>query len=159
MTIRIAVPEDRRLLAELAAATLPLVLPPGTSSANKASFIRQHLSETRFAAYLTDDDRTVLVDADADRPRGYTMLVSGEPGDADVAAAISLRPTVELSKCYVRPEHQGRGIAQRLLDASFEAARAHGAIGIWLAVNLDNHRAIRFYERNGFGEVGRTHFS
>ena len=29
------------------------------------------------------------------------MVILGEPGDADVAAAITLRPSAELSKMYV----------------------------------------------------------
>ena len=55
---------------------------------------------------------------------GYTMLVAGEPADADVAAAVTSRPTIELSKVYVREEFHGAGVASALVEASVHAARA-----------------------------------
>ena len=55
------------------------------------------------------------------------MLVAGEPADEDVRAALHLRPTIELSKCYVHPDHHGAGIANALMTASLDAARGRAA--------------------------------
>lgn len=44
----------------------------------------------------------------------------------------------------VHPDHQGSGIAQRLMDERFGAGPAY----LWVAQG--NARAIAFYERNGF---------
>lgn len=44
----------------------------------------------------------------------------------------------------VLPEHQGTGLAQRLMDEVFGNRAAY----LWVA--RGNDRAIRFYERNGF---------
>ena len=38
--------------------------------------------------------------------------------------AIRVRPTIELSKCYVLPGHHGEGVAGRLMAASIDAAAA-----------------------------------
>ena len=122
--------EDRpEALAELAAETFPLACPPHTSDEAKASFIRTVLSEERFAAYLVDPDRSLFAAEDASGALvGYTMLVRGEPADADAAAAISRRPSVELSKCYVLPGGHGSGIASALMAASRSGLRSGGWI-------------------------------
>ena len=145
-------------LAEVAALTFPLACPPHTTDEAKAAFIAAHLTETSFAGYLADPARDVLVAEVDGRIAGYVMLVDGEPTDADVAAAIRIRPTVELSKCYVHPAHQGAGVAAALMAAALEAGVARGAAGIWLGVNQENGRAQAFYGKHGFERVGVKRF-
>jgi diamine N-acetyltransferase len=89
---------------------------------------------------------------------GYAMLVVAEPADPDVAASITLRPTSELSKLYVRSGHHGAGISVALLAAAADSARAAGCAGMWLGVNEENARANRFYEKSGFLRVGTKKF-
>jgi GNAT superfamily N-acetyltransferase len=153
--VRLAGPDDAAALHELAAETFPLACPPGTSAEAIEQFIETHLSEARFAEYLADPTREIFI---ADHFAGYTMLVYGEPYDPDVAAALTVRPTVELSKCYARAAHHGAGVSQALVAASVEAAAKRGAAGMWLGANLYNDRANRFYEKSGFTVVGRKTF-
>jgi tRNA (guanine37-N1)-methyltransferase len=150
--------DDVPALAALAAVTFPLACPPSSTPADHAAFVAAHLTPERFAAYLADDDRDLLVADDAGELVGYTMLVAGEPSAADVAAAVPLRPTVELSKCYVLPGRHGAGVAGALMAASLDAARSRGAAGVWLGVNGENTRAQRFYLRSGFTPVGTRTF-
>ncbi len=56
---------------------------------------------------------------------------------------------------YLRRELRGTGLAERLLDAVADYARNEGIIQLELAVSADNPTAIRFYNREGFSEVGR----
>lgn len=160
--VRPATPDDAEGLALVAAATFPLACPPGSTRADQDAFIAAHLSVERFAAYLADPARTLFVALDdgphEDAALGYTMLVSGEPTDADVRAALTIRPTVELSKCYVLAGHHGRGVAAALIATTIDAARASGAAGVWLGVNQQNARAQAFYARHGFARVGVKHF-
>ena len=158
--VRIAVPDDAGPLARLAALTFPLACPPDATAEAKADFIRTVLSPERFAEHLCDPARTLLLAEDDCEPEpvGYTMLVAGEPTDSDVRAAINLRPTIELSKCYVLPGHHGRGVAPVLMAATISAARRAGAAGIWLGVNNENLRAQAFYGSSGFVVVGEKHF-
>ena len=156
--VRPAVPAELPELAAVAALTFPLACPPHTTDEAKAAFIAAHLTETSFAGYLADPARDVLVAEVDGRIAGYVMLIEGEPTDADVAAAIRIRPTVELSKCYVHPEHQGAGVAGDLMAASLDAAAARGAAGIWLGVNQLNARAQAFYGKHGFERVGVKRF-
>ncbi len=157
--VRRATPDDLRPLADLAALTFPLACPPHVTDAAKAAFIAANLTADHFARHLDDTARDVLVASVSDGSlAGYALLVSGEPADADVAAAITLRPTVELSKCYVHPYHHGAGVAAALMAASIEAASARGAAGVWLGVNQHNERAQRFYGKSGFTRVGVKRF-
>jgi ribosomal protein S18 acetylase RimI-like enzyme len=82
----------------------------------------------------------------------------GEPRDTDAAACVTTRPTAELSKVYVLPEFHGSGLAAALVESSVAAARARGALSVWLGVNQLNARAIRFYEKCGFTIVGTKKF-
>lgn len=158
MLLRRAVTGDAALLHDVAAATFPLACPPHASSADVQLFIDTHLTEARFGDYLADPDRDLLIALDNDRAVGYTMLIAGEPTDQDVAASVAHRPTVELSKVYVRPNAHGSGIATQLIEQSVDVARERGAASVWLGVNQLNERANRFYEKNGFATVGTKSF-
>jgi ribosomal protein S18 acetylase RimI-like enzyme len=158
--VRRAVPDDADALAALAAITFPLACPPGSTRESQEAFIAQVLSPERFAEYLDDPARTLLVAHDdaLPQPVGYTMLVEGRPSDEDVRAAVRRHPTVELSKCYVLPGHHGQGVATALMAATLDAARRTGAAGVWLGVNQQNLRAQAFYRRAGFEIVGTKRF-
>lgn len=156
--IRRARATDAAALAELAAATFALACPQHTTAEAIAAFLRDVLAEGNFDAYLADPERLILVAEEAEVLLGYTMLVFAEPADVDARAAAKLRPTAELSKCYLRAETHGRGVAAALMTATLDAARVRGAAGSWLGVNQENGRAIRFYEKNGFVTVGEKRF-
>ena len=159
VTIRPALADDAVALAAVAAATFPLACPPHTTPEAKAAFIASVLSEERFAGYLADPSRRLIIAEDADGSAvGYTMVNLGEPSDADVRSCLRIRPTAELSKCYVLPGHHGEGVAGRLLAASLDAGTVAGAAGMWLGVNEENAKAQRFYAKHGFEQVGSKHF-
>jgi ribosomal protein S18 acetylase RimI-like enzyme len=149
---------DAAALHELAAATFALACPPGTPVEAIEAFIAEQFSVERFTAYLADPARDLLVASADGALAGYTMLVTGEPTDADVVAAITTRPTSELSKFYVLAGQHGSGLSAALMDATVDAARARGSKAVWLGVNNENARANRFYEKHGFVTVGTKHF-
>ena len=156
-TVRRAKLADLDELAELAAKTFPLAAPKDAAPESLAAFIAEHLSRDRFVGYLDNATREVFVAGD-DRLHGYLMLVDGETGDPDVAEALTIRPTIELSKFYVTMDRHGRGVAGQLMNAAFAAAEARGAAGMWLGVNVENTRAQKFYLGQGFTEVGTKRF-
>lgn len=157
--VRPARTDEAAALAEVAAATFVLACPPSTSPDAVAAVLRDALAPANFAAYLADPDRLLHVaDDGSDLLLGYSMLVFGEPQDADAAAAISIRPTAELSKCYLRLEAHGTGAGAALMTATLEAARQRGAAGIWLGTSQVNARAQRFYDKHDFRRVGVKRF-
>jgi ribosomal protein S18 acetylase RimI-like enzyme len=156
--IRQATTVDAGALAALAAVTFPLACPPSASPGDIAAHLANTLSEEHFRTYLDDPDITILVIEAEGSLRGYSLLVNRPAADPDVSSALTLTPSVELSKCYVHPEHHGLGAAAELMHDSLQAATATGAAGVWLGVNSQNARAIRFYEKSGFRKVGTKSF-
>src|SRR5690349_18716926 len=133
--IRRAVAADAGALAEVAAVSFPLATPADTDPANVVAFVATNLSVERFEAYLADADRIVLVAEQEGEVVGYAMLIAGEPTDPEVLAAVTTRPTIDLNKFYVHPDHHGAGAAAALMAATVEAAQATGARSVWLGVN------------------------
>jgi GNAT superfamily N-acetyltransferase len=105
-----------------------------------------------WAAQLADPAYATRI-AEADRePVAYAKL-----GPMKLPLETS-RPTILLDQLYVLKDHHGAGIAQTLMDWSFDEARRRGAEDLYLTVFIDNHRARRFYDRLGFEAVGRYDF-
>ncbi|WP_159705520.1 GNAT family N-acetyltransferase [Arthrobacter sp. 18067] len=158
-TIRTATTHDAAKLAELAAVTFPLACPPGSSPADIQAHLEKTLGEANFVDYLADANMTILVLDDDRQLLGYTMLIAKPASDPDVASVLSALPSTELSKCYVHPDHHGKGAASQLIKASLADAADKGAAGVWLGVNSENAKAIRFYEKSGFQRVGTKSFT
>jgi diamine N-acetyltransferase len=158
MDIRRAIATDAAVLSELASATFALACPPHTKQFAIDAFIASHFTEAHFDDYLADSHRILFLAVEDDIAVGYAMLVFGEPTDPDVIAAVTLHPTSELSKLYVRAGHHGAGVSAGLVSACVDAARAAGSAGMWLGVNEENARANRFYEKSGFTRVGVKKF-
>jgi ribosomal protein S18 acetylase RimI-like enzyme len=76
----------------------------------------------------------------------------------DAMASVSVRPTAGalLSAVWVAPERRGSGLADRLVRACLEWARAADAGRITLRVVRSNQRALAFYRRHGFVATGWT---
>ena len=65
---------------------------------------------------------------------------------------------MELKRLYVVRAWQGQGVAQALMDAALDAARARDAQTLWLGVWERNPRAVAFYRKYGFTRVGEHAF-
>ena len=85
---------------------------------------------------------------------GYAHLV---PGDAPGRPCGGL-PHWNFKRLYVARAWHGRRVAQGLMDAAIDAARARGAQTLWLGVWERNPRAVAFYARYGFARVGEHTF-
>ncbi len=160
MTIQVTTPLAAELpeLADVAARTFPLACPPSATPQNIAAFIEENLSEGRFADYLTDPDRVLLVAREGGRMIGYAMLIRGVPDDDDVQRAVDVHPAVEISKLYVLPGSHGTGVAAALMTEALARADELDAKTAWLGVNQRNQRAQRFYAKHGFSINGTKTF-
>ncbi|MEV6847818.1 GNAT family N-acetyltransferase [Actinoplanes sp. NPDC051411] len=162
ITTRRAGSHDAHLLHDLAARTFALACPPGTRPADVDAFIALHLSRERFADYLADPARILLIVAHDDEPIGYSMLVGGPIADPGVAAVVDAAAdaatSIELSKFYLTEDRHGSGAAAALMAATLDEAARTGAKSCWLGVNQQNVRAGKFYAKQGFEVVGEKRF-
>lgn len=98
-------------------------------------------------------DREVL-----DNPHEYIVSAGGEVffvliGDVVAGTCAMVRSdaeTFELTKMAVSPDFQGRGIANRLMEACIEFARGNGAERIFLETNSKLPVAMALYRKFGF---------
>lgn len=80
--------------------------------------------------------------------------------DAEIAGSflLLLRKGSRVARLYsiaVASRHRGTGLAEMLMRDAEEAAAARGAEVVRLEVREDNRRAVRLYERLGYGLIGR----
>jgi [ribosomal protein S18]-alanine N-acetyltransferase len=80
-------------------------------------------------------------------------------GDLLVGYAVNSRyvDAWHIMNVAVDPEHQGRGIATRLLERLFELTRDDQRRGYTLEVRVSNETAIHLYEKLGFEPRGIRH--
>lgn len=150
---------DLDTIAALAARTFPLACPPELGTAEIGAFIAEHLSPEALRAHLHAPGHEVLVSRDGgEEIVGYVLLIAGTEMDPECADQILHRPTTGISKFYVDPAHHGSGVASDMLDGVSRRSRNTGARSIWLATNVANARARRFYLKNGFVDRGNRTF-
>ena len=98
-------------------------------------------SRSMFASELAKPTSICLGAFEGDRLVGY--LINSRYVDA-----------WHVMNVAVDPEHQGRGIATRLLEHLFELTADDGRRGYTLEVRVSNREAIKLYEKLGFERHG-----
>ena len=96
----------------------------------------------------SDRVRTLLMELDS-VVVGYAQLRNGHAPDC-----VSAENAVELWRFYIDRSGIGRGLAQRLMEAVVAEATEWNGRALWLGVWEHNPRAIAFYRKCGFVEVG-----
>ncbi len=103
------------------------------------------------AALLADPGVTILVAESAGWLVGFSQVRDGA-GHAQVTSPAAS----ELRRLYVQEPFTGRGIGRDLLRHAEKAAAARGADTLWLTAWEGNLRALQFYPRCGYDEIGKT---
>jgi ribosomal protein S18 acetylase RimI-like enzyme len=84
---------------------------------------------------------------------GYSKIVMNSSNENVIAANIT-----KLDRIYFLKEFYGFGLSKKLFDFNIELSKKQHQKGIWLAVWIDNLRAINFYTKTGFSIVGEYDF-
>lgn len=125
------------------------------SEANKAEdmerYLTENFSEEQLARELSNPDSFFYVAEVNGHVVGYLKLNTAhaqtEPQAADA---------LEIERIYVLSSYHGHGVGQALYHHAMSVAEDRKASYVWLGVWEHNHRALRFYEKNGFIAFG-TH--
>lgn len=64
----------------------------------------------------------------------------------------------KLDRIYLLKEFYGQGLGSNLFDFNIQLSKKQNQKGIWLAVWVENQRAIKFYTKIGFKIVGKYDF-
>jgi len=152
-TIRRAVASDAVVVAELAARTFK----DWFSADNRAEDMELHVArsygEAQQRREIEDRDVvTLLAEADG-RAIAFAQVRRGP-----APACVEGEAPVEIARFYVDRSFHGQGIAQALMREALAAARDLGGVTVWLGVWERNPRAIAFYAKSGFRDVGAQPF-
>ena len=158
-TIRHAVLEDALGLQNLMSKSFPLACPPSVSAADIQVYLARKCSVENFKSNIADDKTVLIVACNGSELLGYSLLVFDETESSDIASQLSsVTSNVKLSRFYVHPDWHGEGVAQKLMQRTFEIVHELGWSALWLTVNQQNERANRFYQKWGFEIVGEADF-
>ena len=154
ITFRPAVPADALCLGVLSTQVfLDTYAKQGVTPALAREVLSQH-SVAVYEALLSDPGVTVLVAECAGHLVGLSQAIA--------RAGHALVPTTaasELRRLYVQEGFTGRGVGRDLLRHAEKAAAARGADMLWLTAWEGNARALQFYPRCGYEDLGGTVYS
>lgn len=158
INVRPATVADAHRLSQLAVTTFRDTFEAENTPEDMARYLAESFTPERQAADIVDTAGTVLLaeyrgtSGEAELV-GYAHLMSGP-----APRAVQGPAPRELHRFYVERAWHGRGVAQALMDAVIDSARARGARTLWLGVWERNPRAVAFYAKYGFERVGEQVF-
>lgn len=78
------------------------------------------------------------------------LIASGYVSEKEAKDYLKHERYAYLGFMYVKPEHRGKGVNQKILDALLNWAKQRGLTEIRLEVYSENQPAIKAYEKAGF---------
>jgi ribosomal protein S18 acetylase RimI-like enzyme len=153
--VREAVIADAAALAVVGAATLLDAfagLVPGDSL---LAHCAKHHHAAAYVAYFEKPETRVWIAEvpPGAAPVGYAMVTA-----PDFPVGLAGEGDLELRRIYVLTRFHGGGAGRRLMEKAIAHARAQRANRLLLGVHPDNQRALAFYRRNGFVQIGTRTF-
>jgi GNAT superfamily N-acetyltransferase len=152
--IRRAQAADGAALAEFAARIFDETFGPDNRPEDMAAHLADRFGVRQQTEEILDPAIVTLLMEEDGRLIAYTQVTTLHAPPPCVTG----EAPVEIGRFYVDRSWHGRGLAQRLMAAARDAARELGGRTAWLAVWERNPRAIAFYEKQGFRDVGSQPF-
>jgi diamine N-acetyltransferase len=151
--IKPATAEDAFLVARLSRQTFESSFASSNTPEDMALFLNTQFTEACILAETTQPGYQFYLAWLNNEAIAYLKLTTHLNGHPEIAGT---KPTLEISRIYVLSNAIGNGIGQQLMDFTIAQAKAENFDSICLGVWEKNEKAIRFYRRNGFVQVG-TH--
>ena len=155
VTLRECTPADAPTLAIIAAATLLesfAGLVPG--DALLAHCDKNHVPAAYISHFEKPNTRAWLAAVSPGAaPIGYAMLTA-----PDFPTGLLQPGDLELRRIYLFSKFHGSGAGRSMMDLVIASARQQQAKRLLLGVHPDNLRAIAFYQKNGFVQIGTRTF-
>jgi ribosomal protein S18 acetylase RimI-like enzyme len=115
------------------------------SKENMDKYLKENLSIEKLSQELNNENSHFFFIKDGERNIGYLKLNMG-PSQTELKDETAL----EIERIYVIQEYQGKKVGQQLYDKAIQVAKEKKAQYVWLGVWEENHKAIQFYNKNGF---------
>mgnify|MGYP000193269944 CR=1 FL=1 len=112
---------------------------------NIDKYLNENLSIQKLSEELNNKNSHFFFIKDGERNIGYLKLNMG-PSQTELKDETAL----EIERIYVIQEYQGKKVGQQLYEKAIQVAKEKKAQYVWLGVWEENHKAIQFYNKNGF---------
>lgn len=153
ITFRTAVDEDALCIGVLAT---QVFLDTYATNGVRPSIAREVLEQFSTAAVLADlsaaGSRFIVAE------RAGHMIAFAQITLGSVHDLVRARPAAELNRLYVQERFTGSGVGTALLHEAERFAADEGAVVLWLTGWSGNHRALAFYRRRRYAELGATSY-
>ena len=123
------------------------------SEEDMQKYLDENLSLERLKSELENLDSEFYFIENENKNLGYLKLNFGNAQTEKVE-----ENHFEIERIYVLKAFLGQKIGQILFDKAIEIGREKNLEYVWLGVWEENHRAIKFYEKNGFEIFGKHDF-
>ena len=123
------------------------------SEEDMQKYLDENLSLERLKSELENLDSEFYFIENENKNLGYLKLNFGNAQTEKVEENY-----FEIERIYVLKAFLGQKIGQILFDKAIEIGREKNLEYVWLGVWEENHRAIKFYEKNGFKVFGKHKF-
>lgn len=154
MKLRYGTTDDAKMLSELGARTFYDTFAGDNTPENMDAYLKKSFSPEIQLDELSQPDVVFLIAETEGTPAGYAQLILNSSDESLKGA----RP-LEIRRIYAPQEYLGRGVGKELMLATLNEAKKRGCDCVWLGVWEKNQRAIDFYKKWGFREVGAHVFS
>jgi ribosomal protein S18 acetylase RimI-like enzyme len=152
-TTRRALREDAKDLSLLAEKTFREAFAGVNTPEDMDLHCRTSYSEAIQAQEISDPNKVTLLIEYEERLVGFAQLRWGK-----TPSCVAAKAPGEIQRLYVAGDCHGKGVAQALMNACIDEMRGHRSDVVWLGVWERNPKAIAFYRKFGFVEVGGQTF-
>ena len=154
MNIRYGTTADAEMLSELGAKTFYDTFAKDNTPENMAAHLKNSFSPEIQLAELANPENIFLIIEEDGLPIGYAQLILNSKEEF-----ITGTNPLEVRRIYATQEYIGKGVGKELMQVAIREAQQRGCDCVWLGVWEKNPRAIAFYKKWGFKEVGSHIFS
>ena len=151
MNIRYGTTADAKMLSELGAKTFYDTFAKDNTPENMVAHLKNSFSPEIQFAELANPHHIFLIVEDESQTIGYAQLILNSKEEF-----ITGNKPLEVRRIYATQEYIGKGVGKVLIQATIHEAEQRDCDCVWLGVWEKNPRAIDFYKKWGFKEVG-TH--
>jgi diamine N-acetyltransferase len=154
LIIRRAAPGDENLLAIIGTATFVETYQTIVPGRDMAAHCATRHAPAFYAAALADPEVAIFIaETEIRAPAGYAWV-----GRATLPENGPDPRDLELHRIYALGRYHGTGLGHTLMAHAIREAEIRDARRVVLGLHPANARALAFYTREGFAEIGRRSF-